>query len=140
MVQRGLHDRQGLHVLRDYVARARSSHRQSLCDLHVAIAAAAPDAVLSLRRSVPAYRYRDRALVSIGDAKHHVSLYVMQGQALSRHAAELARFDTSTTVIRFAPESPIPAELVGRIVRARMNEIEATRSPDHQTAAEGTAR
>jgi uncharacterized protein YdhG (YjbR/CyaY superfamily) len=112
-------------LLQTYLSHAHPEHRWALRVLHDVIAAEVPEAVLALRRGVPAFRYRGRPLVSIGDARNHISLYVMQGHALDVHAAELADYDSSRTVIRFGPESPIPAELVARLVRTRVGEIEA---------------
>lgn len=112
-------------LLEAYLARAHPSHRRALHDI---IAAKVPNAVLALRRSVSAFRYRQRTLVSIGDAKRHVSLYVMQGHALDVHAEALADYGTSRTVVRFKPESPIPAKLVARIAHTRREEIDLTSS------------
>jgi hypothetical protein len=38
---------------------------------------------------VPAFQYRGSPLVSIGSARRHVSLYVMYGDVLKSHAADL---------------------------------------------------
>ena len=95
-------------LLQTYLSQAHPPHRRALRVLHDVIAAEVPEAVLALRRGVPAFRYRGRPLVSIGDARNHVSLYVMQGHALDVHAAELADYDSSRTVVRFGPECPSP--------------------------------
>ena len=123
-------EREGDGVLQAYLAQVRPRHRRAVQALHDAIAAEVPDAVVAVRRGVPAFRYRGRPLVSIGDAERHVSLYVMQGNALDVHAAELAGYDRSRTVVRFEPESPIPTELVARLARTRLGEIEAMGSID----------
>lgn len=110
-------------VLDAYVASARPSHRAALRRLHEAVMTAVPEAEIALRRGVPAYRYLDRALVSIGDAQAHVALYVMQGAVLARHAAILQSFNTSRTVVRFDPQAGIPTATVVTLVRARADEI-----------------
>ncbi len=110
-------------LLEDYLARARPKHRTALRLLHDTISVAVPETALVTRRNVPAFRYRGRTLVSIGDARHHVSLYIMQGVTISRHAEELRAFDTSRTVVRFRPDQ-IPTDLVTQLVRARAAEID----------------
>ncbi len=115
-------------VLDRYLATARPTHRTALRQLHGAVMTAVPEAESVLRRGVPAYRYLDRPLVSIGDARAHVALYVMQGRVLAKHAARLRRFDTSRTVVRFDPESAIPTATVLVVVRARAEEIRAARA------------
>lgn len=109
-------------LLEDYLAGASLPHRTALRLLHDTIAAAVPEAELVSRRGVPAFRYRGRTLVSVGDARHHVSLYIMQGATMNRHANALRGFDTSHTVVRFHPEQ-IPTALVAKLARARAAEI-----------------
>lgn len=115
-------------VLDAYLATARPKHRAALRQLHDAVVTAVPDVELVLRRRVPAYRYRQKPLVSIGDAETHVALYVMQGTVLTTHAARLRRFDTSRTVVRFDPSAAIPAATVRALVRARADEIRRSRA------------
>lgn len=105
-------------------------NRDALGELHAAVTSAAPDSEQVIRVGVPAFRYRGKPLVSIGDARSHVALYIMYGSVLSTHAEELAGYETSNTVIRFDPGAGIPAELVGRLVRARISEIDAELGPD----------
>lgn len=110
-------------LLCEYLAAARPSHEQALRQLHETIVDIVPEAELVLRRGVPAYRYRGRTLVSIGNARLHVSLYIMQGAVLADHADTLRTFDASRTVVRFDP-GQIPIDLVTKLVRARRAEVE----------------
>jgi uncharacterized protein YdhG (YjbR/CyaY superfamily) len=47
---------------------------------------------------------------------------------LKTHQDELGGLDTSNTVIRFTPDKPIPTPLVRRLVKARVGEIDDSRS------------
>lgn len=119
-------------MLETYLLNVRPQHRAALQSLYDTIAAEVPDTVVVVRRGVPAFRYRERPLVSIGDAERHVSLYVMRGRALEVHADELAGYVVSSTVVRFDPESPIPTELVSLLTRTRLGEIEkSSGQPSH---------
>lgn len=101
--------------------------RAALQRLRETIAAAAPEAVEGIAYGVPAFRYRDRPLVSFGAGRNHCALYVQSPAVMAAHAAELAGYDTSKGTIRFRPGSEVPAPLVTRLVRARMAETDARR-------------
>lgn len=49
----------------------------------------------------------------------------MSPAVIVAHAAELADFGTSKGAIRFTPAKPLPADLVARLVRARIAEADA---------------
>lgn len=109
----------------EYLAKAPQPHRAALERLHKAILAAVPDAEQRIRQSVPQYRHRQRPLVSIAHARQHVALYLMYGDVLKAYAPALRDHDVAKTVVRFAPEKPIPATLVTEMVAARRAEIDA---------------
>jgi uncharacterized protein YdhG (YjbR/CyaY superfamily) len=111
-------------AVNEYLARISDGHRLALEQLRDAVLSVVPDAEEVIRVGVPAFRYRGRPLVSIGDAQRHVALYVMYGDVLMAHAAELETYDTSNTVVRFDPDQPIPVDLVRKLVRARAAEID----------------
>lgn len=107
------------------LAALPADQRAALQHLRETIAEVAPDAVEAMRYGVPAFRYRDHPLVSYAAAKAHCAFYVMSPQVIVDHAADLDGFDTSKGTIRFTPEEPLPAELVEKLVRARMAESDA---------------
>ena len=98
--------------------------RAALQSLREMIAAAAPDAVEAMSYGAPAFRYRDHPLVSFNAARSHCAFYVMSPEVIINHEAELEGFDTSKGTIRFTPAKPLPADLVTRLVRARMAETD----------------
>jgi len=46
----------------------------------------------------------------------------MSGSRVEAHAEELADYDTSKGTVRFAADSPLPAKLVEKLVKARLAE------------------
>jgi len=108
----------------EYLSALPEAQDKALRSLRDTIRAAAPNAQETISSGVPAFRYRGKYLVSFGAAKAHVSLFVMRGAALkcSRRAAG---YDTSNTVIRFTPDKPLPTPIVGKIVKLRIEEIDA---------------
>jgi len=108
-----------------YLAALPADQRAALRALRETIAAAAPEAEEALSYGVPAFRYRGRPLVSYVAAKAHCSFYPMSPKVVDDHRAELTDFDLAKGTIRFTPDRPLPADMVQRIVRARMAETDA---------------
>jgi uncharacterized protein YdhG (YjbR/CyaY superfamily) len=100
--------------------------RAALQRLREVIAAAAPDAVESIAYGVPAFKYRERPLVSFGAGKGHCAFYVQSPPVMDAHRAELKGYDTSAGTIRFQAGEPLPEELVTKLVRERMAETDAS--------------
>jgi uncharacterized protein YdhG (YjbR/CyaY superfamily) len=123
----------------EYLAALPRDQGEALEKLRTRIRAAAPDAQEYIGSGVPAFRYGGKYLVSFGAARRHVALYVMRGSALEALKDDLEAYDTSNTVVRFAPDEPLPTSLVKKIIEVRLGEIEAntasggqrrTRTPD----------
>lgn len=64
-------------------------------------------------------------MASIGSAKGHLSRYLMYGGVIAAHREELEPYDTSKTVIRFKPTDPLSAELVRKLIRYRVEQIDS---------------
>jgi uncharacterized protein YdhG (YjbR/CyaY superfamily) len=108
----------------DYLARLPIEKRNALRSLRRTITSVVPDAEETIRAGVPAFRYNNRPLVSMGASKRHLSLFIMYGESLRKHRDDLSAYDTSNTVIRFPRDKPLPAVLVRKLVKARLAEIE----------------
>ena len=104
-----------------YLARLTSEKRVALEKLRRDIKAAAPTAEECISYQLPAFRLDGKVLVWFGAATKHCSFY--PGAApIAQLAAELEGYDTSKGTIRFAPDEPLPASLVKKLVRARIAE------------------
>ena len=57
-------------------------------------------------------------------AQGHSSLYPMSATVIRDLASELTDYETSKGTIRFPPDSPPPARLVAKILKARMAELQ----------------
>lgn len=108
----------------EYLARLPEEQKEALEQLRQLIRSIAPGVEEVIRSRVPAFRYNDRPLVSIGAAKRHLSLFIMYGRVMETYKDDLRDFDTSNTVIRFTPNRPIPRRLVRRLIEARIAEIQ----------------
>lgn len=110
-----------------FLAALPAEQRDALLTLRAEIRKAAPQAEEYIGYGVPAFR-QDGALVSFGAAKNHCAFYVQSPALMESFAADLVGMDTSKGTIRFQPGQPIPANLVHRIVVARLAE-NAARKP-----------
>jgi uncharacterized protein YdhG (YjbR/CyaY superfamily) len=108
-----------------YLAGLPADQRTALQALRKTIAAAAPEAEEALSYGVPAFKCKSRPLVSYVAAKAHCSFFPMSPKVVDDHRTELTEFDLDKGTIRFQPDHPVPADLVARIVRARMAETDA---------------
>lgn len=112
-----------------YLAALPPGERAVLADLRAQLLRLVPDAEEAIRTRVPAIRYRGKTVVGFGAAQSHLSLYVMFGNALTALRHELAAFDTTNRVVRFAVAAPLPAALLARIVEYRLTEIDGRTRP-----------
>jgi len=101
----------------EYLAPLSEDKRAALEKLRKAIRAAAPKAEECISYGIPSYRL-DGYLVGFGAGKHHCSFY--PGTVLRDFAEDIEQYETSKGTIRFQPDSPLPASLVRRIVKARV--------------------
>jgi uncharacterized protein YdhG (YjbR/CyaY superfamily) len=100
--------------------------RSALEGLRRTIAKAAPEAVEVISYGVPAFKYRGRPLVSFGAGKQHCAFYVQSPAVMEAHRDELVGYETAKGTIRFAPGEPLPADLVTKLVKARIAETNAS--------------
>lgn len=117
--------RSGSAEVDGFLAAFTAETRQALEELRRTIATAAPEAVEGIGYGVPAFKCRGRPLVSFGAAKDHCSFYVQSPAVMDAHRSDLKGYDTAKGTIRFAPDHPLPAELVTKLVKARIAETDA---------------
>jgi uncharacterized protein YdhG (YjbR/CyaY superfamily) len=108
----------------EFLACLSESDRNVLQELREAIRAVTPEATERIGYAVPAFYYKGRPLVSYGAGKSHCAFYVQSPAVIDAHRDDLEGFDTAKGTIRFQTDRPLPAELVEKLVRARMAETD----------------
>ena len=111
----------------EYIARVPPKFRLLLQRLRKTIKAAAPEAEEVISYGMPAFRQK-RMLVYYAAFKDHCSLFVGSATVRREFGAELKPFEAGKGTLQFAPEHPLPSDLVTRIVKARVAETTARRS------------
>jgi uncharacterized protein YdhG (YjbR/CyaY superfamily) len=114
-----------------YLARVPEPARTTLEKLRAAIRAAAPkDAEECISYGMPAFRYKG-ALVGYAAFKQHCSFFPMSASMLDDFADDVKDYRTAKGTLQFPQDKPLPAALVKKMVKARVEQNE------RKTAAKG---
>ena len=108
----------------EYLAAAPEDVRSVLEKLRKTIRSAAPKAEEVISYQIPMFKYHG-PLVFFAAFRNHCSFYVVSKPIMEVFTSELKPWDTSGTTIHFSAKNPLPASLVKKIVKARIEENEA---------------
>jgi uncharacterized protein YdhG (YjbR/CyaY superfamily) len=111
----------------EYFAALGKDQRAALEKLRKVIRSVAPRAEEYIGYGLAAFRQDGVPLVALGATPKHCAFYLMSGSTVAAHEDDLEGYDTSKGTIRFAPDKPLPAALVRKLVKARMAENDARR-------------
>jgi uncharacterized protein YdhG (YjbR/CyaY superfamily) len=106
----------------DYLDGVSADKRAALEKVRAAIRSAAPKAEECIAYGLPAFRLNGKILVAFRATANHCAFHPMSGATVAAHRVELAGYDTSPGTIRFQPAAPLPARLIGKLVKARIVE------------------
>jgi uncharacterized protein YdhG (YjbR/CyaY superfamily) len=73
---------------------------------------------------IPAFKYHG-PLVFFAAFKNHCSFFGVSKLLIEKFSGELEPYDVSGTTIHFSAQNPLPATLVKKIVKARIEQNEA---------------
>jgi uncharacterized protein YdhG (YjbR/CyaY superfamily) len=107
-----------------YIAGFRPEVRKALKELRTLVRAAAPKATEKISYGIAQFSLGGRYLVYIAGFKNHVSLYPMTGEIAKRFRKELAPYLSGKGTMRIPLGTPIPKQLIRRIVKTRIAERE----------------
>lgn len=93
--------------------------RAALQRLREIIKSEAPDAEEVISYGIPTYKLNG-FVASIAAFKNHCSFF--PGHTVRDFSAELTGFKTLRGTVQFKPSSPIPEDLVRRMIQARLEE------------------
>ena len=111
----------------DYLAAVPEDVRAALAKLRKTIKAAAPKAAEVISYQIPAYKHHG-LLVGFASSAGLCTFHIMSVAVTRAHAADLKGYKLGKASIRFAPDKPLPAALVTKLVKARITENESGRS------------
>lgn len=109
----------------EYLSGVPEDARGALVQLRKRIKQAAPDATETISYQMPTFKYHGRASVGFAAFKNHCSLFPYSAKVMELCEEELNSYETSKGTIRFQINRPLPAALVKKIVKMRIEEIDA---------------
>ncbi|MEO8273506.1 MAG: DUF1801 domain-containing protein [Chloroflexota bacterium] len=107
-----------------YLARLPAEQRDLLQALRDRIKVLAPEADETISYAMPAFRLRDRFLLSYAGWKRHSSIYAIHDELLAKYAPQLRGYATTKGSLHFSTAQPLPDELLVEFVRDRVATIE----------------
>lgn len=110
-----------------YISDAPEGSRAILAALRKTVRSAAPGATGRTSYGMPMF-FDDGMLVGFAAFKGRSSFFVMSYETLDRFKDELKPFLAAKATLRFTAEHPLPAALVRKIVKARVQENRARAS------------
>lgn len=118
----------------EYLARVPDEARTTLEKLRQTIRAVVPEAVEVISYQMPTFKLDGRMLVSFAAFKDHCSFF--PGAApIKVHEKDLKSYEISKGTIRFPTNKTLPASLVKKLVRSRIEENEAKASRRKSSSA-----
>jgi uncharacterized protein YdhG (YjbR/CyaY superfamily) len=109
----------------EYLAALPEAPRAVLEKLRETVKASAPQATETIAYGMPAFRLHGRFLVSYAAYQDHCSLFPASAGMLEAYGDEVKPFFSGKGTIRFTVENPLPAALVKKIIKTRLEETEA---------------
>jgi uncharacterized protein YdhG (YjbR/CyaY superfamily) len=106
-----------------YLAKLEEPKRSTLEQVRRTILAIVPEAEQGLSYGVPAFQLRGKVVAGFAAYQHHLSYLPHSGAVLSQLAGDVVGYETSKGALKFPIDAPLPAELVRKLIEARMEEL-----------------
>lgn len=112
---------QQFNTVDDYIDSFPQGVQYELRKIREVIKQAAPGAKETIAYRMPAYKLNNRPLVYFAGFKDHISFFPA-GSNMDEFKEELASYKRAKGTIRFPLDSPVPYELIAKIVKYRVEE------------------
>jgi uncharacterized protein YdhG (YjbR/CyaY superfamily) len=109
----------------EYLTALPEDVRATLEKVRQSVKAAAPTATEKIGYGMPGFSYEGRYLVYYAGFKNHCSFFPASNGVMQEFAKELEKYEVSKGTIRFPIGTPLPATLIKKLVKARIEEIDA---------------
>jgi uncharacterized protein YdhG (YjbR/CyaY superfamily) len=110
----------------EYLAAIPEPARTTLNKVRAVIRSVAPQATEGISYGIPTFKYKGM-LAAYAVFSDHCSLFPGAGPTIE-FKDELKNFQTSKGTIRFAPNKPLPATLLKKLIKSRIRENEHKRA------------
>jgi uncharacterized protein YdhG (YjbR/CyaY superfamily) len=117
----------------EFLSTLTADKRATLEHLRRTITSIVPNATECISYGIPGFRLGGRLLVWFGAGKNHCAFYP-GAHPIKMNAAALEKYDTSKGTVRFPVDKPLPATLVRKLMKSRLEEY-ASNKPVAKKAA-----
>ena len=104
----------------EYLSEIPEADRALLQKVRSAILGSAKGIQESISYHIPTYKYMGERLIFFAAFKNHCSLIAVDKKILSALNEELKPYKTTGTTIHFSAAKPLPATLIKKIVKLRI--------------------
>jgi uncharacterized protein YdhG (YjbR/CyaY superfamily) len=106
----------------DYLATVTGDRRTALVRLRKTIRTIVPRAEECISYGMPAFRLDGKIVAGFQATAKGCSYYPFSGTTLQTLAGDLQRFSKTKSALHFSPDEPLPAALVRKLIKARIDE------------------
>ena len=107
-----------------YLSALPADQHEALRRLRAQIARLVPDAIETISYGMPAFKVRGHGLLWYAGWKTHCSIYPLTDSFSEAHAEALKGYRRTKGSLHFTPDSPLPEDLVERLVQERLAHLE----------------
>ena len=110
-------------TVEEYLADQPKDVRDTLEHVRRSVLAVVPEATQKIGYGMPGFYVDGRPLVYYSAFKEHCSLFPASAGVIERRAGDLEGYGLAKGTIRFPIGKPLPAPLVKKIVKAKLEEL-----------------
>ena len=110
----------------DNLSKLPEDQRRVLLSLREAILSVIPDAEEVISYGVPMFKLNGKGVIAMSAKKDYCSLHLMSPPLAKSMESELKKYLKGVT-LHFTPDQPLPVELVKKIVKARLKEMQSSK-------------
>jgi uncharacterized protein YdhG (YjbR/CyaY superfamily) len=111
-----------------YLAGLEEPKRSTLRQVRRTILAVIPDADQCISYGTPAFRVRGKVVAGFAAFKNHLSYLPHSGSVFAELAEDLAPYVTTSGALHFAVDSPLPKELLEKLIETRIAQLPPERN------------
>lgn len=106
-----------------WLAQVPEPQRTTLLAVRATLARLLPHAEQGLGYGMPVFRVGGKGVAGLNHGRDHCAYHPMSGGVTAVLADVLAGYRTSKGTVRFAADTPLPDDVVARLVEARLVEL-----------------
>lgn len=115
----------------EYISSFPESVRNELTKLREFIKALVPEAEESISYGMPGYKLKGKPLVYFAGWKEHISFYPTPN-GMEAFDKDLKPYKTGKGTAQFQLDKPIPYDLIEKIVKFRVSDLEGKNKPKNK--------